>query len=169
MKFIIENRGVFTHLRKLNVNHEICETSWKEENLFFPNLLICYFANMLINWIFAISKLTYIKWKLVKSFSHIQLFATPWTVVCQAHPSVGFSRQEYWSGLPFHSPGDLPDPEIEPEFPTLQVDSLPSDPPGKPKVKVELSQTVVYIWLEVMCVYLDCPIPKITELNCKLY
>ena len=62
-----KQRG-FTHLKKLNVNHEICETSWswKEESLFFPNLLIFYFANMLINWIFTISKWTYIKWKLAK-------------------------------------------------------------------------------------------------------
>ena len=50
----------------------------------------------------------------VKSLSHIQLFATPWTVAYQAPPSMGFSRQEYWSGLPFPSPGDLPDPGIEP-------------------------------------------------------
>ena len=46
----------------------------------------------------------------VKSLSHVQLFVTPWTVVYQAPPSMGFSRQEYWSGLPFPSPGDLPDP-----------------------------------------------------------
>ena len=46
-------------------------------------------------------------------FSHIQLFATPWTLACQAPLSLGFSRQEYWSGLPFPTPGDLPDPGIE--------------------------------------------------------
>ena len=46
---------------------------------------------------------------------------------------MGFSRQEYWSGLPFSSPGDLPDPRIEPGSPALQTDSLPSEPPGKPK------------------------------------
>ena len=45
---------------------------------------------------------------------------------------MGFSRPEYWSGLPFPSPGDLPDPGIEPESPALQADSLPSEPPGKP-------------------------------------
>ena len=50
----------------------------------------------------------------VKSLSHVRLFATPWTVAYQASPSMGFSRQEYWSGLPFPSPGDLPDPGIEP-------------------------------------------------------
>ena len=55
----------------------------------------------------------------VKSLSHVQLFVTPWTVAYQASPSMGFSRQEYWSGLPFPSPGDLPDPGIEPRFPAL--------------------------------------------------
>ena len=55
----------------------------------------------------------------------------PWTVAHQAPPSVGFSRQEYWSGLPFTSPGDLPDPGIKPGFPALQADALPSEPPGK--------------------------------------
>ena len=57
---------------------------------------------------------------------------TPWTVAHQAPLSVGFSRQEYWSGLPFPSLGDLPDPGIEPGSPALQADSLPSEPPGKP-------------------------------------
>ena len=46
--------------------------------------------------------------------SHVLLFATPWTLACQAPLSVGFSRQEYWSGLPFPPPGDLPDPGIKP-------------------------------------------------------
>ena len=68
----------------------------------------------------------------VKSLSRVHLFATPWTVAYQAPPSMGFSRQEYWSGLPFPSPGDLPDSRIEPGSPALQADALPSDPPGKP-------------------------------------
>ena len=67
----------------------------------------------------------------VKPLNHLQLFATPWTVACQAPPSMGFSRQEYWSGLPFPSPGDLPNPGIEPKSPALQADSLPSEPTGK--------------------------------------
>ena len=66
----------------------------------------------------------------VKLLSRVQLFATPWTVAYQAPPSMGFSRQEYWSGLPFPSP-DLPNPGIEPGSPTLQADALPSKPPGK--------------------------------------
>ena len=49
--------------------------------------------------------------------------ATPWTAACQAPLSLGFSKQEYWSGLPFPSPGDLPNPEIEPGSPALQADS----------------------------------------------
>ena len=70
----------------------------------------------------------------VKSLSRVQLFATPWTVAHQAPLSMGFSRQEYWSGLPFPSPGDLPDPGIKPKSPTLQADTLTSEPPGKPRV-----------------------------------
>ena len=67
-----------------------------------------------------------------QSLSYTQLFATPWTVAHQAPLSMGFSRQEYWSGLPFPSPGDLPDPGIEPRSPALQADALTSEPPGMP-------------------------------------
>ena len=56
---------------------------------------------------------------------------TSWTVAYQAPPSLGFSRQEYWSGLPLPSPGDLPDPGIEPRSPALQANALQSEPPGK--------------------------------------
>ena len=68
----------------------------------------------------------------VKSLSHIQLFVTPWTIAYQAPLPMGFFRQEYWSGLLFPSPGDLPDPGIKPGSPALQADALPSEPPGKP-------------------------------------
>ena len=71
----------------------------------------------------------------VKLLSRARLFATPWTIAYQAPPSMGFSRQEYWSGLPFPSPGDLPHPGIEPGSPALQADALPSEPPGKLRVK----------------------------------
>ena len=67
-----------------------------------------------------------------KLLSHVQLFMTPWTVAYQAPLSMGFFRQGYWSGLPFPSPGNLPDPGIEPGSPTLQADALQSEPPGKP-------------------------------------
>ena len=70
-------------------------------------------------------------WSEVKLLSHVRLFVTPWTVAHQAPLSMGFSRGEYWSGLPFPSPGDLPDPGIEPGSPALQADALPSEPPGK--------------------------------------
>ena len=61
--------------------------------------------------------------------------ATPWTVAHQARLSMGFSRQECWSGLPFPSPGDLPDPGIEPRSPALQAHTLTSEPPGKRRKK----------------------------------
>ena len=66
------------------------------------------------------------------SCSTVSNSATPWTIKHQAHLYMKFSRQEYWSWLPFPSPGDLPDPGIEFRFPVLQADSLPSEPPGKP-------------------------------------
>ena len=68
----------------------------------------------------------------VKSLSHVRLFVTPWTTAYQAPPSMGFSRQEYWSELPFPSPGHLPDPGIEPRSTALQTDALTSEPAGKP-------------------------------------
>ena len=66
-----------------------------------------------------------------RSLSGVRRFATPWTVAYQAPPSMGFPRQECCSGLPFPSPGDLPNPGIEPRSPALQADVLPSEPPGK--------------------------------------
>ena len=69
------------------------------------------------------------KEKKVKSLSHVQIFATPWTIGHQVPPSMEFSWHKYWSGLPFPSSGDLPDRGIEPRSPALQVDILPSEPP----------------------------------------
>ena len=68
----------------------------------------------------------------VNSLSHVQLFATPWTVAHQAPLSMGFSRQEYWSGLPSPSPGGLSDTGMEPRSPVLQADSLPAELQWKP-------------------------------------
>ena len=68
----------------------------------------------------------------VKLLGHVRLFATPWTVACQAPQSMEFSRQEYWSGLPLPSPRDLLNPGVGPGSPALQADTLPSEPPGKP-------------------------------------
>ena len=67
----------------------------------------------------------------MKLLSLVRLFVTPWTVDHQAPLSMGFSRQEYWSEFPFPSPGDLPNPGIEPRSPALQADALTSEPPGK--------------------------------------
>ena len=65
------------------------------------------------------------------ALSHVCLFAIPWTVACQAPQSMEFSRLEYWSGLPFPSPGDLPNSGIKTRSPALQADSLLSELPGK--------------------------------------
>ena len=73
--------------------------------------------------------------KEIKLLSRVRLFATPWTVGYQGPPSMGFSRQECWSGMSFPSTGDLPGPGIKPRSPSLQADALPSEPPGKPLAK----------------------------------
>ena len=83
----------------------------------------------------------------VKSLSRVRLFATPWTVNYQAPQSMEFSRQEYWSGLPFPSPGDLPNPWIEPGSPALQADALPSEPPGKLLFPI----VTTYIYSHLQC------------------
>ena len=77
----------------------------------------------------------------VKSLSCVRLFVTPWAVAYQAPLSMGFSRQQYWSGSPFPSPRDLPNPGIEPGFPALQTDALPSKSPGNslPNITIMLS------------------------------
>ena len=73
------------------------------------------------------TKLLERKW----SLSHVWLFATPWTLAYQVSPSMELFRQEYWNGLPFPSPQDLPNPGMEPRSPALQADALPPEPPGK--------------------------------------
>ena len=85
--------------------------------------------------------------------NHVRLFATPWTVACQAPLSVGFSREEYWSGLPFLSPGDLPDPGIEPRSPTLQADSLPSEEKKKRGYMSEYIKGLEGAWQIVNDIY----------------
>ena len=88
-----------------------------------------------------------VKWN---SFSHVQLFATPWSVACHAPLSMRFSRQKYWSGLPFPSAGVLPNPETESRSPSLQADSLPSEPPGKPDVIRKWTwKWLSHVWLFV--------------------
>ena len=77
-----------------------------------------------------LSEVSHMKVK-VKSLSRVRLSVTPWTVAYQASPSMGFSRQEYWSVLPSPSPGDLPNSGIEPGSPALEADTLTSEPLGK--------------------------------------
>ena len=103
------------------------------------------------------------KWKVkVKSLSCVRLFATPWTVAHQPPPSMEISRQEYWSGLPFPSPGDVPNPGIEPMSPTLQADTLAPEPPGKPS-SVHMRESFIFSTYEslVRYIYLQntSPIP----------
>ena len=85
-----------------------------------------------------------VEWKWKWSRSVVSNSTTPWTVAHQAPLSMGFSRQEYWRGLPFPSPGDLPNPEIEPRPPALQADALTSEPPGFWSVEVNNLCNQVY-------------------------
>ena len=76
---------------------------------------------------------------LKKLISSVRLFVTPWAVAYQAPLSMGFSRQEYWGGLSFPSPGDLPDPGIESRFPKLQANALPSEPQHSSSLRLQFS------------------------------
>ena len=78
--------------------------------------------------------------QLCLSLSLVQFSATPWIVARQTPLSMGFSRQEYWSRLPFPSPGDLPDPGKEPGSPALQAGSLLSEPQGSPLTTMEATK-----------------------------
>ena len=82
---------------------------------------------------------------LLSCFSRVQLSVTLWTAAQQAPLSMGFSRQEYWSGLPCPPPEDLPDTGTEPASPALQVDSLPTEPPGKPSITRQPSTIRIYL------------------------
>ena len=80
---------------------------------------------------------------------------TPLPIAHQALLSMEFSRQEYWSGLPFPSPGDLPNPEIECWSPALKADSLPSVPPGKPCARVVYADCSYLLKCEPILCYLE--------------
>ena len=92
----------------------------------------------------------------VKLLSRVWFFATLWTVACQAPLSRGFSRQEYWSGLPFPSPGDLPKPGIEPGSPALQADALSSELPGKLQNLIYIDINInIWIYLYNWYIYIN--------------
>ena len=94
----------------------------------------------------------------VYSLSHVWLFVTPWTIAHQIPLSMGFPRQEYWSGLPFPSPGDLPDPGVKLASPALQADSLPLSHLGSPHTCFKYvffiysphNQTFILFWMPVI-------------------
>ena len=112
----------------------LCWVKWyKDQHYNLTNRSHCW-SKWQMNQLSAPSKArpTLFYWSEVKSLSRVQLFLTPWTIAYKAPLSMEFSRQEYWSGLPFPSPGDLPHPGIEPRSPALQADTLPSEPPGSP-------------------------------------
>ena len=90
---------------------------------------------------------------------------TPWTVACQAPLSMGFSRQEYWSGLPFPSPGDFPDPGIKLGSPALQADSLLSEPSGNPSTFVLI---FTFITLGISQVFSCCVRSRCDRCSCFL-
>ena len=110
-------------------NVELSLWTWDESHLVrVYNLFLCVvgFGMLIFCWEFL-----HLYSKILLSFSHVQLFRTPWTVAHQAPLSTGFPRQEYWSGVPFSSPEHLPDPEIEPMFPVLAGRFFTSEPPKK--------------------------------------
>ena len=104
--------------------------------LWHPLTLWFLFPSFLHELLFHYSFLK-CQWSEVKLLSRVRLFVTPWTVAYQAPPSMEFSRQGYWSGLPFPSPGDLPNPGIEPQPPALLEDALPPEPYVDSKTKTK--------------------------------
>ena len=101
----------------------------------------------------------------MKPLSCVRLFVTPWTAAYKAPLSMEFSRQEYWSGLSFSSPGDLSDPRLEPRSPALQADALPSEPPGKPPVFIQFSPRSTHRCLErETCLTLSVQFSSVAQL-----
>ena len=106
------------------------------ENLFL------IFAVVRSDWYCMLSMVKYLDTVLEEvSLSRVRLFATPWKVAYQPLLSIGFSRQAYWSGLPFPSPGDLPNPGIEPWSPALHTDALPLSHQGSPDTVLEADKS----------------------------
>ena len=105
---------------------------------FFPNGISA--AQSYLRVVMPAGQMKYVSQSLIS----VQVFVTPWVVARQAPLSLESSRQEYQSGLPFPSPGHLPNPGIEPGFPTLWTDSLPSESPGKPKIEVQFIYLFIF-------------------------
>ena len=95
----------------------------------------CFIFSQVLNKCILSKKISYL-------LSRVRLFATPWTVACQAPLSMEFSRQEYQSGLPFPSPGDLPDPGVEARPPASPAASLPSEPKSSVKFSVPVTMAL---------------------------
>ena len=104
----------------------------------------------------------------MKSLSCVILFATPWTVAYQASPSMGFSRQDYWSRLPFPSQGDLSDPGIEPRSPALEADALTSEVLSKWKCYLHGSTMRIYD-SKMFCCFFGSDLPKATSIGLVTY
>ena len=98
--------------------------------------------------------------------SRVQLFAAPWTVVCQVPLSMGFSRQEYWNGLPFPSPGDLPDSGTEPRSPTLQVGFFTIQ--GSPDDSLRYLKIFGNFFFAMLCSMWDLGSPTRNQILCPL-
>ena len=92
------------------------------------------------------SSINWVSCACVLFLSCVWLFATPWTVAQQAPLSMGFPRQEYWSGFPFPSPGDLPHTGMEPESPTVAGGFFTTEPPGRPPASCFLFHTAGALW-----------------------
>ena len=149
----MENSAVATGLEKVSIHSNLKEGNAKECSN-YHKMLISHTSKVMlkilqarlqqsVNWELSDVQAGFRKgrgkWKW-KSHSCVQLFATPWTI-----QPVEFSRPEYWSGKPFPSPGDLPNPGIEPRSPSLWADSLPPEPQGKPKgrrIRIKLPTSV---------------------------
>ena len=107
--------------RRLILSTKILTFKWEPKTYLLPTHFSCSRTQTLNTVLIQHAK----GWQLFSLLSRVWLFASPWTNLLQAPLSVGFSRQAYWSGLPFPSPGDLPNPGIKPASPAWQADSLP--------------------------------------------
>ena len=106
---------------------------WFQICIYYHHLTLSHFNSLLQDWLKYLllgegNRLLGLESWMWKLLSHVQRLVTPWTL-----QSMEFSRPEYWSGLHFLTPGDLPNPGIKPRYPTLKADSAPAEPPGKPK------------------------------------